>query len=1041
MKRKVSAILTISALLSLFLLQSLPVAAQNTGSVLAVNAAELEGLTGDDDFNDLEATEAFSDEAGAGPGVDLTDAFGVVFVVIDDNDREANILTNETDDATDALVLTNLTGSWTADPPLQIVDANGDGNLTSADITLRVNGGIREDIVSVEADGDFITLDGPFPNTSLGDTVELTYKSSVSNCLIENDGDGPRNCEVDDEDEESLVNVSSDSDGSGIAVVAQEVAIIDIDAADPTASAAVSSGVFVGKFGLIPNNFKDAIEVHLLIAGNEVDSVDDLRTAVLDVADATFGINETEGTAGFSAADQTALHVLLGGAAPNLEIPDETAAKSAQDLMDILLGVNDGDDVAITYRDLDPSADRVATFVADLSDPVVDGFDIADGSFTDDDQFFVNFNIGDSGSGFATDITDSVTVSLANVDAPGVSTFSDFCTDESNCRIRVLIDAETTADADAGLGNTTTVTITATITDAVGNSTEAEIDIIIDLVEPTLEDVFTGWAVEADEDGVYWLVQNDDEWLVLVFDDVVDGDTLEPVEVAVTGHTVQEIVWLDEVSTEADDFGGDASNLADDLTAMGLLDDDEDQDAQHLIFVQVEAGSLSTGETPTIEIDNSDIEDLATNNPVADLEEVAEDRLWPVLTIRVTNVLSNSGLEATVESSEALGATPVVTATLGVTDYALDLDQTDDSTVWSIDMDLDDIGIGDDGADDGVYAIVGTASDASGNENDSAGEATEVEIDTVANDDSDPVELTGDELETDAVIFIAVDFEAEGAEYTDDSKDDIAVTSANLETLDSDGDVTAIVAVDAAAIQTSNSERYVIALNDLAQGDYNLEINYSDVVGNAGTHVYDFEVIAPQPVAIEVDPGWTLISIPGSPVSSAIADVVEGTAIEQVWSFNNETKIWEFARENPESPGVWEGTLIDMRDGRAYFVRSTTFDPIEVLLRRFSPQRVPPQYSITQGWNGIGYTVGGQQETVNTVDAYLSSLSGGWGVIRWWNPEELQYESAWSDGRCTDGFPSLSGEDCDADIAADAPAVMRGQGYLLFATSNGTLAP
>ena len=71
--------------------------------------------------------------------------------------------------------------------------------------------------------------------------------------------------------------------------------------------------------------------------------------------------------------------------------------------------------------------------------------------------------------------------------------------------------------------------------------------------------------------------------------------------------------------------------------------------------------------------------------------------------------------------------------------------------------------------------------------------------------------------------------------------------------------------------------------------------------------------------------------------------------------------------------GEWMGTLSQIVDGRAYFVRSTTFDPIKVLTERFSPQRTPSQYVVTAGWNGIGYTPAGNEEEIS-VDAYLSSL-------------------------------------------------------------------
>ena len=109
------------------------------------------------------------------------------------------------------------------------------------------------------------------------------------------------------------------------------------------------------------------------------------------------------------------------------------------------------------------------------------------------------------------------------------------------------------------------------------------------------------------------------------------------------------------------------------------------------------------------------------------------------------------------------------------------------------------------------------------------------------------------------------------------------------------------------------------------------------------------QIIAPQPSKIAVNPGWTLVSIPGVPQDSAINNVLDESGVTEVWSLDNISKGWDFARYD-DVAGIWEGTLQDMVDGRAYFVRSTTFQPISVLLRRFSPQNAPSMYTVTSGW-------------------------------------------------------------------------------------------
>ena len=181
-----------------------------------------------------------------------------------------------------------------------------------------------------------------------------------------------------------------------------------------------------------------------------------------------------------------------------------------------------------------------------------------------------------------------------------------------------------------------------------------------------------------------------------------------------------------------------------------------------------------------------------------------------------------------------------------------------------------------------------------------------------------------------------------------------------------------------------------------------------------------------------MNPGWTLVSIPGVPQDSAINNVLDESGVTEVWSLDNISKGWDFARYD-DVAGIWEGTLQDMVDGRAYFVRSTTFQPISVLLRRFSPQNAPSMYTVTSGWNSIGYTPAGSEKSIE-VDGYLGALGiSGWGMIRTWNTDVTppQYETYYSSGAATSGFPT------DGD---NGPAIVEaGKGYLLFATRSGTI--
>ena len=347
----------------------------------------------------------------------------------------------------------------------------------------------------------------------------------------------------------------------------------------------------------------------------------------------------------------------------------------------------------------------------------------------------------------------------------------------------------------------------------------------------------------------------------------------------------------------------------------------------------------------------------------------------------------------------------------------------------------------------GVRTISVNGEDENGN---GGAKTAKWELDVEANAGNPPLRVGATDtakahsIETNPVTFLNLDFSDETGEYTGDTKKKINITEMSLETLDAasikaNGDiatpsskitVTDTAAVDAASAQTSDNIKHVVALTELAIGNYRLQVSYADEAGNTKKFGYVFRITAPAPVKIAVVPGWSLVSIPGTPQDTSIDGVFESSSVTDVWSLNNETKVWEFARVDEN--GEWMGTLSQIVDGRAYFVRSTTFDPIKVLTERFSPQRTPSQYVVTAGWNGIGYTPAGNEEEIS-VDAYLSSLgASGWGMIRMWNTKATppQYESYFSSGAATEGFS----EDDDG-----VAVVQEGKGYLLFATRNGVI--
>ena len=179
-------------------------------------------------------------------------------------------------------------------------------------------------------------------------------------------------------------------------------------------------------------------------------------------------------------------------------------------------------------------------------------------------------------------------------------------------------------------------------------------------------------------------------------------------------------------------------------------------------------------------------------------------------------------------------------------------------------------------------------------------------------------------------------------------------------------------------------------------------------------------------------PEWWLISIPGRPADANIDVALAGTGATDVWSLNNDTNEWEFARSEEE--GHLEGTLSTLADGRSYFVRCLSPGTWSIPLGELDDER--PCYEVAAGWNGIGFTPPAGRQSMR-VDEYLSTLGAdGWAMILMLKSDStgigdsLTYEICTNDGWSTPDFPTN-----DEGI----PILQAGVGYLLCATRDGVI--
>ena len=211
------------------------------------------------------------------------------------------------------------------------------------------------------------------------------------------------------------------------------------------------------------------------------------------------------------------------------------------------------------------------------------------------------------------------------------------------------------------------------------------------------------------------------------------------------------------------------------------------------------------------------------------------------------------------------------------------------------------------------------------------------------------------------VIFLSLTFEDETNEYAEgtviaargkDSATAIVIDGIALETLDADGEVTATKDLGLAVVQTADGERFVIALTEDEEGNPVARLAATSSPSTTATRLATAMTTTSSSKSLprcsredRRQPRLVADLHTGPPAVRQHRRRVQDPSHSDVWSLNNETNLWEFAQLDKES-GTFMGNLTQIVDGRSYFVRSTTFDPIEVLLQRFNPQRTPPQYPV-----------------------------------------------------------------------------------------------
>ena len=228
----------------------------------------------------------------------------------------------------------------------------------------------------------------------------------------------------------------------------------------------------------------------------------------------------------------------------------DPANDGASLLINKLVGVSDGDRLEVRYED--PSrgeGTQRATAEVDLTAPTIGNVDPANNSFTTDDDFDAAFTVTDSGSGIFEDAEELDIGSSKYVDArletrSGGTLFGDEVnlTPEEDDDVtdgflyEVTIDVGDEADAAEDDDLNLDIRLTITAYDIAGNRATRTVIMTVDTIEPELLAAFTGWGVvnkstvdrkDVDDGaGAYVLTENARDWIALVFNGAVAGDSI-----------------------------------------------------------------------------------------------------------------------------------------------------------------------------------------------------------------------------------------------------------------------------------------------------------------------------------------------------------------------------------------------------------------------------------------------------------------------------------------------------------------------------------
>ena len=561
--------------------------------------------------------------------------------------------------------------------------------------------------------------------------------------------------------------------------------------------------------------------------------------------------------------------------------------------------------------------------------------------------------------------------------------------------------------------------------------------------------------------------------VLVVFNEHLDPATVQandfevndatPTSADVFNVTVRDDDFQTYEETGVDHPEGDDGDLTDEDPDTGdgnsaIAGDSVQEVGQKKGYVFLTVNALVPNARPKVElVDN--VEDIAGNRRNSGTITSATDRIAPSLTVAVREgdrPVTNKDVTLTVTSNEDVG-TPTVRYRLVDSTSPEDGDSVQTVAAARTDAvvtfkSAKEYEVKITPTSDGLYTVFVTANDSSGGNAGTKGDETvdiDVDSDTTAilferdknlsAPDFDPDKSgVNNSFETDdSNGFVRIDYSAEGKEY---SMTNVAVSATATppvtearsgDDLDTHGRITIVSATfdgnDITGALNANSAGNIFQyhLGGVAVGEYDLELTVRDEAGNtnAAAHKGTIKVIERKPYKLTLNPGWNLVSLPGQPADTDINAVIPADhPIDAVRGYDPMVPgAWLIAEEGGD--GTFSGTLETIEAGTAYWIKSTSFESLDVNIPKPTPGSLTllPTISISQGWNLVPILdVDGDFELAEqtATDNYFSGLTTG------------SIAAIYTYNTVTNSW-----------MAVEEDGVALGKGYWVYATKPGVIVP